>query len=257
MEISMDGHRMPVFIDGCVLKIIAMVSMFIDHMAIALIGNNSSVMSASFMLWDRQIKMEQVYNAMRGVGRLAFPIYCFLLVEGFVHTSSVKKYLIRLGIFAIISEIPFNLLLYQSVTGIGHQNVFFTLFIGLLTMQLYSRLQGLGIRETAGRWCTLIAGCVIAECLRTDYGAYGILMIFAIYIYREKHIYRDFMLALLAIVEPSERMALLSLVPITFYNGKRGAQIKWLGYFFYPVHLLLLYGLGMLVRYGFVLQHIL
>ena len=93
-----------------VLKITALITMIIDHYGAIFQGNII------------------IY---RIIGRLAFPIYCFLLVEGYTHTSNIKKYASRLIAFAIISEIPFDLAFFGKI-GFEHQNIFFTLFIGCL-----------------------------------------------------------------------------------------------------------------------------
>ena len=92
--------------DGTVLKLIACLSMFIDHLG--------AVCFSGMM-------------GFRIIGRLAFPIYCFLLVEGAVHTHDMKKYILRMGIFALISEVPFDLAFYHRLVYMGHQNVFFIL----------------------------------------------------------------------------------------------------------------------------------
>ena len=89
--------------DGTVLKLIACLSMFIDHLG--------AVCFSGMM-------------GFRIIGRLAFPIYCFLLVEGAVHTHDMKKYILRMGIFALISEVPFDLAFYHRLVYTEHQNVF-------------------------------------------------------------------------------------------------------------------------------------
>ena len=99
-------------LSGSTLKLIAIVTMFIDHLGV--------------VAFETQISNYMVpYYIMRLIGRLAFPIFCFLLVEGFFHTRDVKKYALRLLVFAFISEIPFDLAFNRQLFYWRHQNVFF------------------------------------------------------------------------------------------------------------------------------------
>ena len=90
---------------GTTLKWIAVISMLIDHTAEVLINHNAALTDP---IWA------QIYVLMRGIGRIAFPIYAFLLVEGFLHTRDVKKYLARMLTFAVVSEIPFDLAVFHT-----------------------------------------------------------------------------------------------------------------------------------------------
>ena len=116
-------------ISGSTLKLIAIVSMLIDHTAATVI--RALLISASP---DWQPGLRTLYSVSRDIGRLAFPIFCFLLVEGFLHTRNPKKYAGRLFLFALISEIPFDLALQSGWFDPGKQNVYFTLLIGLLVL---------------------------------------------------------------------------------------------------------------------------
>lgn len=107
------------------LKWIAIISMLVDHFAVAIYVNMA----------DYQF---DVYRVMRGIGRIAFPIYCFLLVEGFCHTHDVKRYISRCFLFAVISEVPFDLAVHGAWVYPEGQNVFFTLAIGLCTLYAIS-----------------------------------------------------------------------------------------------------------------------
>jgi len=131
-------------IPGSTLKIIAIISMFIDHFGAMVIEQymknleRGFASSAEFRAWtlehpfyDTMLFVDLVF---RLIGRLGFPLFCFLLVEGFMHTRSVKKYALNLALFSLISEIPFDLALHQKVLEFGYQNVYFTLCIGLLTL---------------------------------------------------------------------------------------------------------------------------
>jgi len=127
---------------GSTLKLIAIVTMLIDHTAATILDrmliargmgdlyNAKAVqdfMDANWLLYN-------IDHTMRMIGRLGFPLFCFLLVEGFLHTRNILKYTVRLAIFAIISEIPFDLALFGTVYYPNYQNVFFTLFFGMLVM---------------------------------------------------------------------------------------------------------------------------
>ena len=124
-------------ISGSTLKIIAIITMLIDHIGAGVLGRLLVVRGmnevADLNAWiDANSTLVITYQMMRFVGRLAFPIFCFLLIEGFEHTHDVKKYALRLLSFCLISEIPFDLLFNGKILEFGYQNVFFTLFIGLM-----------------------------------------------------------------------------------------------------------------------------
>lgn len=231
-------------ISGCVLKIIAMLAMLIDHTAVVLISPFQN--------------LTPLYVAMRVIGRLAFPIYCFLLVEGFFYTRSRKKYAGRLFLFALISEIPFDLAFNQKIWDFSYNNVFFTLLIGLLVIWGTDALKDWITKEKFGSTvkvlrniltiAILCAGCFLAAILNTDYSAVGILAIFAIYTIKDNKLMGcGVAISILGILAGFiEFFALLDLIPIYFYNGTRGRQIKYFFYAFYPVHLLILAGIAMI-----------
>lgn len=206
--------------DGTVLKLIACLSMFIDHLG--------AVCFSGMM-------------GFRIIGRLAFPIYCFLLVEGAVHTHDMKKYILRMGIFALISEFPFDLAFYHRLVYTEHQNVFFTLGLGLLAIWF---LEHLDISDVLYKLLVIIAAGLIAEFFNTDYGFTGIAVICVFYYLREQpQLKYPIAAILLAAMGGVEVYAVLALIPILLYNGRRGRQTKVMQYgfyIFYPAHLLLL-----------------
>ena len=114
-------------LSGSTLKLLAIITMFIDHVGAA-------VLARMIIMGNNTELLYKVYLTMRTIGRIAFPIFCFLLIEGFEHTRDRKKYALRLLAFAAISEIPFDLAFNSKVLEFGYQNVFFTLFIGLVTI---------------------------------------------------------------------------------------------------------------------------
>ena len=117
------------------------------------------------------------YLEMRLIGRIAFPIFAFTLVEGFLHTKDVKKYMMRLGVLALISEIPFDLAFWGVPLEFGHQNVFFTMFLGIAMLYLYLRNV-----KTSRQILTVVAMLLLSELLRTDYNSAGLLMILCFYL---------------------------------------------------------------------------
>ncbi len=243
------------FLSGFALKCIAMVTMLIDHMGYVLFPG---------------------YVIFRIIGRLSFPIYCFLLVEGAVHTSNWKKYLGRLFLFALISEIPFNLAIGGSVWYPEAQNVLFTLMLGLLAIRLLQEpLAGKNQPLITGiRVVLVLALVLLAEFARTDYGAGGVIFILIFYVFRSQLLLKSavFAVAVAFLYGGIENFAIFSLVPILCYNegkgsfplpkhskaevgfsDKRGSgALKYFFYVFYPAHLLLLYLLAAYVFRGAV-----
>lgn len=246
-------------LSGSSLKLIALASMLVDHtgavVVLRMIRNRGG--TASMTLEDYQAFMVDyswmvsLYDVMRLVGRLAFPLFCFLLVEGFLHTGHLKKYLRNLGLFALISEPCFDFALNGRLLEFSSQNVFFTLFLGLLTLcgirQVEQKLPG--IRNTAAWLLKLLvtaAGCLAAYMLKTDYAAYGVLCICLMYLFRS-HKTKAFTLGCvpLLLLSSSQIFSLLDLPLIHAYNGKRGLSLKYVFYAFYPLHLL---ALGLIAR---------
>ena len=211
-------------LDGTVLKLIACLSMFIDHLG--------AVCFSGMM-------------GFRIIGRLAFPIYCFLLVEGAVHTRNMKKYILRMGIFALISEVPFDLAFYHRLVYMGHQNVFFTLGLGLLAIWFLEHpIEQLDIPDVLYKLLVIIAAGLIAEFFNTDYGFTGIAVICIFYYLRgQPQLKYPIAAILLAAMGGVKVYAVLALIPILLYNGQRGRQTKVMQYgfyIFYPTHLLLI-----------------
>ncbi len=246
--ISTEPHRPKKGIPGSTLKLIAIITMFIDHIGAAIL-EHSTIYNYSIQHGERSyIILSTVDLILRLIGRIAFPIFCFLLVEGFVHTRDVKKYALRLGIFCFLSEIPFDLAFFRQPFFFGHQNVFFTLFIGLLVLIGLKKFEGAGAKNGIGRVLCLVVGAGLARFLRTDYDAFGVCVIVFFYLFRNRPRLRDITTMLtLVLSTPLEITGILALLPIHLYNGQRGRQAKYLFYLFYPVHLFLLYGIGQLL----------
>ena len=238
-------------ISGSTIKIIAIVTMLIDHIGAAIlaryimisgymeivVSNDANVINQWLM---ENGTLYNIYQIMRMIGRVAFPIFCFLLVEGFLRTRDVKKYAIRLGAFALISEIPFNLALTSKVMEFQYQNVYFTLLIGLLMMAFDKIEKTEWIKPAKLLLCgvSLVAGAALAEFLRTDYGATGVICILVLYIF---HNQKTLQIIAGCVSFLWETTAPFAFIPIAFYNGKRGLQLKYIFYIFYPLHLLILY----------------
>lgn len=204
------------------LKLIACVTMLIDHIGAALTG----------AVW------------MRVVGRLAFPIYCFLLAEGVAHTRNPKRYGLRLLIGALLAEIPFDLLFYGQLTW-DHQSVMVTLLLGFLYAMAARQAKGLGVKLILS-----IPFIWAAEFLRTDYGGDGVAMI-ALFLLSQEVPHKRLVQAVgLTVIcfhlggASVQMAALAALVPIFCYSGRKATANIWVQrgfYLFYPIHLLALY----------------
>ena len=234
-------------IPGSVLKWVAIITMLIDHIGVVLVLG----WAKSRHYWGVGIESLSFYYALRGIGRLGFPLFCFLLVEGFLHTRSRRNYLLRLALFALISEIPFDLAFQGVWLEFANQNVFFTLSLGLLTVMLWDKLT-LGNAPDCPPWRGLAAiGCAIvlgaaAHYLETDYGAMGVALILVLYLLHDRPWARDLLAGgVLAAMIPFgshwiELFGALAFPLFHLYNGQRGRQMKYFFYVFYPAHLLLL-----------------
>lgn len=205
------------------LKLIAILSMTIDHIG--------------YLLFPKVILL-------RIVGRIAFPIFAYLIAEGFVHTGDVKKYLLRLGIFAILSEIPYDLVISGNVLDLEQQNIFFTLFAGLLAISLVSKTKSIVLQ-----FGSIAVIALLAEFIKVDYGSVGVMMIVLFYVFRERKTERFFIVAMLILLIPGSTAlyALLSFILIALHNKEQGPKMKWIFYLYYPVHLFILYGIYVLI----------
>ncbi|MCR5507429.1 MAG: conjugal transfer protein TraX [Lachnospiraceae bacterium] len=227
-------------LSGSTLKIAACLFMFIDHMT-AMIRHRFGGPIAT--LDYRTIRrFNFFYKLGRGVGRLAFPIFCFLLVEGFRHTRNPKRYLTLLIIGALISEHAFNLLHSGQNFDGDAQNVMFTLAISLVVIaaiKLLKETPGLSnALLSVGIMAAIGAGAITAWLLKTDYSYKGVFSIALIYL-----LSYDRLLSCLggAISFAWENWAPAAFIPLLLYNGKRGLKIKYFFYLFYPLHIYLIY----------------
>ena len=180
----------------------------------------------------------------RYIGRISFPIFCFLLTEGFFHTRNIEKYMIRLGIFALISEIPYDLAFRNVLLEAEHQNVFFTLFLGVLLMYILEKSGEIWIKAT---WIILFSW--IAATIRSDYGYKAIILICIYYFLRNNLSAKTILGTGWNIFwgNTIQYYGVLATIPICLYNGEKGKSMKYFFYAFYPVHLLILYIVNRLI----------
>ena len=239
-------------ITGAHIKWLAIISMLIDHMGVALIEPTLWT-NIEVMYTDPKIhRLYILYMIMRGIGRFAFPAFGFLLVEGFCHTRSKARYLRNMLLFMVISEIPFDLVISGEWWDTAQQNVFFTLGFGLIAIWIVDTLHKqmminsqyevvYGIISLAA--VTGIACC--AEWLHTDYGWLGVTAIFLLYLLRKTPVWGILAAGILLSMVDWLEICCLSLIPVVAcYNGERGRQPKYFFYVFYPLHLLILWMLG-------------
>lgn len=207
--------------NGAHLKWIASISMLVDHLAAGgLVAEGTAF-----------------YVLCRAVGRLAFPLFAFLLVQGYQHTSNRMRYIRRLFVFAFVSEIPFNLAFYGSWLAPSHQNIFFTLGLGLGGYALFDRWND---RSQHGKKIiALLLPPLLALFSGVDYGTYGIVVIYCLLHFRDARLIQTISgLMLMAITHIA---GMIAFIPIWLYNGQRGSQSKGFFYLFYPGHLLAIY----------------
>lgn len=230
-------------INALELKVLAMALMLCDHMWATVLPDIGWISN---------------------LGRLAFPIFAFQIVEGFYQTHDRKKYIRRMLVFALISEIPFDLMTSGVWFYPFHQNVMVTFLIGLLMLSWMERVRG-----TLWKYLLVSAVCaalsiVLGSIVMADYFQFGLLTVLLFYWTRNwKYgwvvqlagmiwIHGIYMGSLeltmhlfgQTFVIPQQGLAVLSLIPIWMYNGKQGYHskpVQYACYAFYPVHMLILY----------------
>lgn len=212
------------------LKIVASLTMICDHFGYLIFHGKLSFLNF--------------------IGRIAFPIFAFQISEGYSHTKDLKKYISRLLIFAIISQIPF--ILFHNLISTGFAlNIFFTLLLGLICIILYDKLPYKSLSIIMSVCIAYIAG--FTKC---DYGFYGVAIILLFYIFKDNKLLMSLSFCFCTIIKyltfvikydyftTYSFLCLFTIIPIIFinlYNKKQGKKIKYFLYIFYPAHLLIIY----------------
>ena len=237
----MDKQKSGKCLNKLTLQIFAMAAMLLDH------------------IWGSGLASPEWLTC---VGRLAFPIFAFFIAEGYAHTHDWKKYLKRMALFALATELPFDLALNGSLFYPFHQNVLFTFCLSLLCLRWLDVLQQK--HQGTVRWAldillVSLVGFLAGTVTFVDYYGSGVLMVIMFYLSRE---FRWGWLVTLAgmwyinwqvlgglvypiggIEIPRQGLAILSLPLLWLYNGKQGPHnkaIQYGCYVFYPGHLLLI-----------------
>lgn len=220
-----------------VLKIIGIIAMLCDHSCDAILGH---------------------YSYLNLIGRLAFPIFAFQIAVGYTHTKDLKKYMFRLLLFALVSQVPF--MLFTSTYDANFSfNIFFTFLLGICTLYIYDKCN----KKILGIIAVILVS-VIAQLIKIDFGAFGILTIFIFYLFKDKKLLMVFYFIPLCFLKYAPDIintpylyktylqlgiaTALSIVFILVYNKKQGPKLKYLFYVFYPLHLLILWAIHMLVQ---------
>lgn len=228
---------MVIILTSFLLKIIGIISMTFDHIGIAILGR---------------------FSFLNLIGRLAFPLFAFQATEGFIHTKDFRKYILKLFVFACVSQVPF--LLFSSIFSNNYfsLNVLFTFILGLLAIYLYDKSNN----KFCGLLFVMLFG-ILAELINVDYGMYGVFLMFIFYIFKSKKLLMIFSSIILMSIFYISYMfrfpgdiliyflylifSCLSIVLVCFYNKKEGPKAKYLFYIFYPLHLIILYLISIFV----------
>ena len=216
-----------------VIKLIAVVTMFMDHFGDVVVGHHS---------W------------LNYFGRIAFTLFCFQFVIGYKNTSNLKKYILRMVLFAVIAQIPFMIMVHRMNGEYFSLNIFFEFLLGFAMLYIFDNLDYKIIK-----WIIIILIMIASHFFHTDYEFYGLLLILGLYIFYDDKLGCSFIIIIFSIFSNLKllqyvgypyyslisiilRMVVgsLAIFPIIFYNNKKGPSIKYLFYLFYPIHILLL-----------------
>ncbi|MGN9165791.1 TraX family protein [Tissierellaceae bacterium HCP3S3_D8] len=233
------------------LKLIAIVAMLIDHIATTIIWRlylDATIVDGVDMMGDlipeKAKQLYFIYIIMRIIGRLAFPIFAFMIVEGFLHTTNLKRYMKRLFIFALISEIPYDIANSRKIISFYGQNVIWTLLIGLITLYFIKRFEN-HEKKVALTIIFVLLAEIITFLIQSDYNLGGVLLITIIYLFRNdpRRLIIGEIVALIIIALNFmwiQLFGLIAFILLRHYNGTIGKGNKYLFYVFYPIHLLIL-----------------
>ena len=245
------------------IKMIAVITMLVDH--------GAHIFLFGVVSFDE-------YLLLRGIGRIAFPLFVYLIAQGCKYSKKMELYVFRLGLFALISEIPFDLAFrggnINFIDFLNDTNIFYTLFLGVLAVYIFQkmmfvqyedervwRFKGLGTSVTKENLLgyamlplflvPLFGIMALADWLGTDYGGLGVLFIvgmgivveFKHYFFAQLLIIIVVMTALYGLLSDFWLFSLISIVVIVLGNGKLGPKAKWFFYITYPAHLLLFFAL--------------
>lgn len=218
---------------SAVLQWIAVITMLIDHIGCYLLGN---------------------FEPFRMIGRLAMPLFIFMLAEGFEKTSSRPRYFARIFVTALIAEIPVYLLHISVMTDYYH-NILFTMLLSFLA--LYAT-------EKGKFWFVAVPLVALAaSAFNCEYGAFGVMLAVGFYLvnkYSPKQIFVRFtaLLAVLLVTMiplasyenwPIQLWSICAVIPLALYNGKKGRRLpRYFLYVFYPAHLFIIWLLTLVLH---------
>lgn len=253
------------FLSGNSIKIIAICLMFFDHFCKIVLEwymndvlfpleNTGQIPIGSVTQFDEFVRF-----TLYPIGAVAFPLFCFLISEGFFYTRNRKRYLRLMCIFALISELPFDIAFFSKYSISEntfpfywkYQNVFFTLLIGLAALWCIEKFKCISnnkkelLKSRFLQIACVVILSLIAYLIHSDYGAYGVLLIVGFYICRKNRLYQVLIFLLIYMLTSGSQPTLSvlgSIVLLLLYKGKRGKlRLKYFFYIFYPAHIFLLY----------------
>ncbi len=204
--------------DSFKIKVLAALLMIIDHVG--------------FFIFPE-------YEILRVIGRVSFPLFAFLIVNGFIHTKDVKKYFMRLFIFANVIQIPS---LFISIPF----NVMYTLSFGLLCLYIIELDESI-LKKIIG----ISAVVILTYSLSPDYSVYGLSVILLIYYCKKKWFFLAALMAFSSIMFYGidiQLFSVLAVIPMSLYNYKQGIKMKYFFYIFYPLHIIILEGISYFIN---------
>lgn len=229
------------FLSGSALKVIALAAMTLDHVACFILAGIPGFRQVLFSIHGHNYSWCTILNC---IGRSAFPLFAFLLAEGYIHTHDRRKYGLRLLAFALISEIPWNLV-HTGALFYGRQNVFFTLFLGYLGICAWEGFKDCQRKQ----WGAILGLLAVSYFLKADYSYLGFLSILLLYLLRTSRLAQG--LGTIC-MNTSHLMCIPAAACMCLYNSRRGFiggnVFKYFFYAYYPLHLLVLWAARLMIQ---------